>query len=54
MSNRRAFVKKAMTGTASFILGTESVTAANYDHILGANERIGVGGISLETSDLIF
>lgn len=43
MSNRRDFLKKAGLATAGFALGANTMNAASYRRIVGANDRVRVG-----------
>ena len=43
METRRNFIKKTALGAAGLTLGGLNISAKNYAHIMGSNDRIRVG-----------
>jgi predicted dehydrogenase len=54
MSNRRQFIKNTVKGTAAISIGgmLPSFTAASYSRIVGANERINIGMMGVNSRGL--
>ena len=54
MTTRRTFIKRTVLGTAAMSLGgiLEGFSAKSYNNIIGANERIRVGAIGVNSRGL--
>ncbi len=42
-NNRRDFIKKTALASAGIAVGTKAFSAASYNRIIGANDRVRVG-----------